>query len=81
MEIHNSFCELYFTYWQVYFIFESKIYPQKMNEQRPNILYVDDEIENTNAFKASFRRFYNTFTASNLAEAKKIWKIMKLQFC
>ncbi len=37
-----------------------------------NILYVDDEIHNLNAFRASFRRIYNIFTALDAQEARKI---------
>ncbi|RZK78266.1 MAG: response regulator, partial [Pedobacter sp.] len=34
-----------------------------MEKQLINILYVDDEVHNLNAFKASFRRTFNVFTA------------------
>lgn len=37
-----------------------------------NILYVDDEIHNLNAFKASFRRIFNVFTAESAKEALPI---------
>lgn len=40
-----------------------------MVEQAINILYVDDEIHNLNAFKASFRRFFKVFTAESAQEA------------
>ena len=36
-----------------------------MNEHIINILYIDDEIHNLNAFRASFRRLYNVFTAES----------------
>lgn len=37
-----------------------------------NVLYVDDELHNLNAFKAGFRRDFNVFTASSAAEAEVI---------
>lgn len=43
-----------------------------MNEQVINILYIDDEIHNLNAFRASFRRIYNVFIAESAEEGKKI---------
>jgi response regulator RpfG family c-di-GMP phosphodiesterase len=46
-----------------------------MGEQTINILYVDDEIHNLNAFKASFRRVFNVYTAESAEEALKILKV------
>lgn len=43
-----------------------------MSEQHIHILYIDDEIHNLNAFKASFRRLYTVFTASSAEEAEKV---------
>jgi len=43
-----------------------------MEKQLINILYVDDEVHNLNAFKASFRRTFNVFTAESAMEAMKI---------
>lgn len=43
-----------------------------MSAQHIHILYVDDEIHNLNAFKASFRRQYTVFTASSAEEAEKV---------
>ena len=37
--------------------------------QKINVLYVDDEENNLNAFKASFRRFFNIYTALSATEA------------
>lgn len=37
-----------------------------------NVLYVDDEENNLQAFKASFRRIFNVFTALSADEGKKI---------
>lgn len=37
-----------------------------------NILYIDDEIHNLNAFRASFRRIYRIFTASSAEEGRKV---------
>ncbi len=39
---------------------------------QPGILYVDDEINNLNSFKASFRRHFNIFTAQSAREGRKI---------
>jgi response regulator RpfG family c-di-GMP phosphodiesterase len=43
-----------------------------MEKQLINILYVDDEVHNLNAFKASFRRTFNVFTAESAMEAMTI---------
>ncbi len=45
-----------------------------MSAQHIHILYIDDEIHNLNAFKASFRRLYNVFTAASAEEAEKLLK-------
>lgn len=36
------------------------------------VLYVDDEINNLNSFKAAFRRDFNIYTASSAAEGRKV---------
>jgi DNA-binding NtrC family response regulator len=36
------------------------------------ILYVDDEINNLESFKANFRRYYTIYTATSAAEAKQV---------
>ncbi|GAB3927199.1 response regulator [Mucilaginibacter myungsuensis] len=36
------------------------------------ILYVDDEVNNLNSFKAAFRRYFNIFTAQSAREGRKI---------
>ena len=36
------------------------------------VLYVDDEVNNLNSFKAAFRRDFNIYTASSAREGKKI---------
>jgi response regulator RpfG family c-di-GMP phosphodiesterase len=43
-----------------------------MSAQHIHILYVDDEIHNLNAFKASFRRLYTVFTAASAEEAEEV---------
>jgi response regulator RpfG family c-di-GMP phosphodiesterase len=43
-----------------------------MSAQHIHILYIDDEIHNLNAFKASFRRLYTVFTAASAEEAEAI---------
>jgi response regulator RpfG family c-di-GMP phosphodiesterase len=37
-----------------------------------NVLYVDDEVHNLNAFKASFRRLFNVFIAESAVEGRII---------
>ncbi|WP_342328444.1 response regulator [Pedobacter sp. FW305-3-2-15-E-R2A2] len=37
-----------------------------------NVLYVDDEVHNLNAFKASFRRKFNIFTANSAVEGRQV---------
>ncbi len=37
-----------------------------------NVLYIDDEPHNLNAFKASFRRDFNVFVAQSAEEGRKI---------
>jgi response regulator RpfG family c-di-GMP phosphodiesterase len=44
-----------------------------------NILYVDDELHNLTAFKASFRRLFTIFTAESAAEGKKILEQQDIQ--
>ncbi|MBW8688380.1 response regulator [Chitinophaga rhizophila] len=43
-----------------------------MSAQHIHILYIDDEVHNLNAFKASFRRLYTVFTAASAEEAEDI---------
>jgi response regulator RpfG family c-di-GMP phosphodiesterase len=43
-----------------------------MSDEPINVLYVDDEENNLLAFKASFRRRFNVFTAISADEGKKI---------
>lgn len=44
---------------------------QKKND-KPTILYVDDELNNLSTFKAAFRRYYNILTASKAMDALEI---------
>jgi DNA-binding NtrC family response regulator len=37
-----------------------------------NVLYIDDEVFNLNAFKASFRRLFNVHIAQSAIEGRKI---------
>jgi response regulator RpfG family c-di-GMP phosphodiesterase len=37
-----------------------------------NVLYVDDEVHNLNAFRASFRRLFNVFIAESAIEGRKV---------
>ncbi|UYQ93421.1 response regulator [Chitinophaga horti] len=43
-----------------------------MSQQQIRILYIDDEVHNLNAFKASFRRLYAIQTAESAEEAYKL---------
>ncbi|RFM31258.1 sensor histidine kinase [Chitinophaga silvisoli] len=45
-----------------------------MKENRIRILYIDDEVHNLNAFKASFRRSYEIYTANSAQEGKQLLK-------
>lgn len=45
-----------------------------MEKQPINILYVDDEVHNLIAFKASFRRTFNVFTAESAKDALEVLK-------
>lgn len=42
------------------------------SENKINVLYIDDELDNLNAFKAVFRRQFNVFIAESAAEGLKI---------
>ncbi len=41
---------------------------------QPGVLYVDDEINNLNSFKAAFRRDFNIYTAQSAKEGQKVLK-------
>lgn len=43
-----------------------------MKEERIRILYLDDEANNLNAFRASFRRDYEIYTALTVSEARHV---------
>lgn len=43
-----------------------------MKDRNINVLYIDDEINNLNSFKATFRRNFNISTAESADEALKI---------
>lgn len=51
---------------------------QPDQEKTIRVLYVDDEIENLNSFRASFRRYFEIFTASSAEEAVKVLTIEKI---
>ena len=50
-----------------------------LSEKKPRILYVDDEVNNLVAFKASFRRIYDIMTASSAAEGLGILNENKIE--
>jgi hypothetical protein len=41
-------------------------------EEKPNILYIDDEEDNLVVFKAAFRRDYKIFTALSADDSHRI---------
>ena len=41
-------------------------------EEKISVLYIDDEVENLNAFKAAFRRKYKVFIADSAAKGREI---------
>ena len=43
-----------------------------MEDKNINVLYIDDEINNINSFRASFRRDFTVFTAESAEEGRKI---------
>ncbi len=43
-----------------------------MSDQKINVLYVDDEVNNLVAFKANFRKRYKIFTASSAKEGLEV---------
>jgi response regulator RpfG family c-di-GMP phosphodiesterase len=44
-----------------------------------NVLYIDDEVHNLNAFKASFRRLFNIFIAESAVEGRAILESQDIQ--
>lgn len=49
-----------------------------MEKEKIKILYVDDEVNNLTAFKASFRKSYDIFIAESALEGKKILEENKI---
>jgi response regulator RpfG family c-di-GMP phosphodiesterase len=49
-----------------------------MNESEMNVLYVDDEENNLNSFRASMRRDFKVFTANSADEALEILKVQDI---
>ncbi|MES2371112.1 MAG: response regulator [Bacteroidota bacterium] len=43
-----------------------------MEEQKINVLYIDDEPNNIVSFKAAFRRVFNIFSAESAEEGQKV---------
>ena len=46
--------------------------PSSLDRNNYNILYVDDEVNNLNSFRAALRRYYNVYTAESGAEGIEI---------
>jgi response regulator RpfG family c-di-GMP phosphodiesterase len=43
-----------------------------MDDKNINVLYIDDEVNNINSFKAAFRRVFQVYTAESAEEGRKI---------
>jgi response regulator RpfG family c-di-GMP phosphodiesterase len=50
-----------------------------MEKQQINVLYVDDEVHNLNAFRAAFRRDFNVFIAESAKHALDVLKSNAIQ--
>lgn len=50
-----------------------------MSKRKVRLLYLDDEINNLNSFKATFRRDYTVFTAVNVEEAMAVLEKEELE--
>jgi hypothetical protein len=50
-----------------------------MNDHLINILYLDDELQNLQSFKASFRREFNIDITTSAAEAEAILASKEIQ--
>ena len=50
-----------------------------MSENRIKILYLDDEINNLNTFRASFRRNYEIYTALTVTEARTLLEEVQVE--
>ena len=50
-----------------------------MKNDKDNILYIDDEIENLSGFKYVFKKYYNIFTASTAKEGVKLLRNNKIK--
>ena len=50
-----------------------------MEDSKITVLYIDDEANNLNAFKASFRRVFNVFIAESAEEGRKILERENIQ--
>jgi response regulator RpfG family c-di-GMP phosphodiesterase len=45
-----------------------------MINEKPNILYIDDEVNNLTAFSSAFRHYYNVLTAESVEKGRLILK-------
>ncbi len=48
-------------------------------EVKPRILYVDDEVNNLDSFRANFREYYEIHTAETAEEGKRILKEAEIE--
>ncbi len=49
-----------------------------MQDNPINVLYIDDEPNNLNSFRASFRRIFNVYTAESAEEGRRILEANKI---
>lgn len=50
-----------------------------MENSKIKVLYIDDEVSNLDAFKASFRRIYDIYTAPSASEGRKILESTEIE--
>jgi len=50
-----------------------------MENTKIKVLYIDDEVNNLDAFKANFRRIYEIYTATSASEGRKILETTEIE--
>lgn len=53
--------------------------PEEKKTDKINVLYIDDEVDNLNSFKAVFRREFKVFIAESAKEGRKIMDANKIE--
>ncbi len=56
----------------VYYESKNDIIMEAKESTKISVLYIDDEVDNLNSFKATFRRSFEVYTAESALEGKKI---------